>query len=185
MGWGDILADAVRAAHDGAPVSEAQYASLRTMGDRMQAEIGIDVRDEQVAEFDGDLTAHGGDINTNVIGADATTDPDPTFALQRNSSNLASVWYDQSSSTLVIQTSGGGSPVAIYDGVQTTVQFGTINSSGSSGGYIQLQPTSNTPTYVSSATILWVMSTGTAYQLRARSMKGSSQSDVLIATVQA
>ena len=185
MGWGDVLADAIRAAHDGAPISEAQYASLMSMGDRMQAEIGIDVRDEQVAEFDGDLTAHGGDINANVIGATPATDPDPTFAMQVNSSNLASVWYDQSSSTLVIQTSAAGSPVAIYDGVQTAVQFGVINSSGSSGGYMQLQPTSNAPTYVSSATILWVLSTGNAYQLRARSMKGSSQSDVLIATVQA
>ena len=185
MGWGQILADAVRAAHDGAAISEGQYASLQNMGDRMQAEIGVDIRDEAVAEFDGDITAHGANINVNAVGSAPTTDPDPTLALTRNSSALASVWYDQSSSTLVIQTSGGGSPVAIFDGVQTTVQFGTINSSGSSGGYMQLQPTSNAPTYVSSATILWVLSTGTAYQLRARSQKGSSQSDVLIATVQA
>lgn len=160
-----------------------EIESLRIAGNVLQSLSGlqgkIDPQTERfrfdLAEFDGDITAYGGDLNSNTPAATG----DARVNLQTQQITRGAVWYDQSEQNVVLQnlistksiilnTSAG--PVLVYSATDDLASLG-------------LDGCATNPAYIDGYAILYFFSAGGVDELRVRGKIGATETQATLANL--
>jgi hypothetical protein len=161
-----------------------EVESIRIIGNVLQSLTGLSGKIEPgtgrftfpLAEFDGDITAHGGDLNANV---NATT-ADARVNLQTQQITRGAVWYDQSLENVVLENDVAGKAIVL------NVQGGPVlclSDTGDSMG-LGLDSAATAPAYVDGYAILYYFNDGGGTrQLRVHRKDGASELDTLISAI--
>ena len=138
-----------------------------------------------LTEFDGDITAHGGDLNANT---NATTQ-DARLNLQTQQVTRAAVWYDQDQANLVVQNEATDSPI-VLNAINSAVNFfdddddeDVFIANMSNHGW-QLLKVGSDPSYVDGYAIIYFYSDGAgADELRVRGKIGATETQATLANL--
>lgn len=131
---------------------------------------------QSIAEFSGDITAHGGDVNANV----SSTTPDARVNLQTQQVTRGAVWYDQSEENVVLQNLQSGKSVVLNtSGAPVLVYSATDDLAG-----VGLDGCATNPSYLDGYAILYFYSDGAGTdELRVRGKIGAVETQVTLANL--
>jgi len=179
MIWGEVLAKLGR----GEALSPMEIEELRRAGGVLQVLSGlvgrIDPQTERfrfnLAEFDGDITAYGGDLNSNTPSATE----DARVNLQTQQITRGAVWYDQSEQNVVLQNLVSTKSIILNTNAGPVLVFSATGDLAALG----LDGCATDPAYIDGYAILYFFSSGGADELRVRGKIGAVEQQVTLANL--
>ena len=177
------LADLLVKSASGEVLSRAELLELRLQLDGVQSitshipnAINLQGRlVQQITEFDGDITAYGGDINSNAN----STSIDARVNLQTQQITRGAVWYDQDVQNVVVQNMVAGKAIVMNTNGAPVLLY----SASSDLSCLGLDACGTDPPYIDGYALLYFFSSGGVDELRVRGKIGAVETQVTISNL--
>jgi len=186
-----LLGDILKKIAEEQPLTTQEVEQLRLLGNALQMANGITDKINVatggfyfgIAEFSGDITAHGGDVNANS----PSTSVDSRFNLQNSQQTKGALWLDMGTGNIVLQNevlaqnivlnTNAGTWSFYDDNTDETVFYG-----GANNGWHFLATDTN-PDYVDGYAILYFYSNAGTDEFRIRGKVGATETQVTVANI--